>query len=149
MSSISFWILNQKVNLVPMPISEATSMSPSNTWQICLQILRPSPIPFELIFLLYFSFPNSLKSFGMSSCEMPIPLSLMYTWMKLLYPICTRSLPTSIIPWGLVNLRALLRRFRVTCWILCESVSTFTSWFLKFISLFSITFIFLLLAWIS
>ena len=149
MLSSSLSILNQKKNFEPMPIWEITSMSPSKTWQIYLQMFSPSPIPFELISSFYFSFPKSLKSFGLSSWEMPIPLSFTYTCINLVVPLQMISHPTSIVPPVLVNFKALLKRFRVTCCILYASISTLTSLFLLLNSLFSITLILLLLACIS
>ena len=97
---------------------------------------RPSPIPLVLICLVDVRNPNNLKSFLISWGDIPTPVSSTdicrrvdspfmkclqcSTWMRL----STQRILLQIIltePPGEVNLRAFDCRFRMTCWILCES----------------------------
>ena len=120
--------LNLKKNFEPTPFWESQSMLPSNSSQICLQILRPSPIPLLLTPFFCLSFPKSLNSFGLSSAEIPSPSSYTYTWMNLSPFSWIISPPSSIFPPFRVNFRALDNKFSVTYCILWESIAISISW---------------------
>lgn len=64
-----------KVNFDPIPYSDSTEILPSNFYVSFLQIVKPSPTPLLLIPDLCESIPKSWKSFYMSSCLIPIPVS--------------------------------------------------------------------------
>lgn len=67
-------------NLVPLLTSDWTLMSPFMLSTILLLMLRPSPVPFLLIWWVSFSFPNVLNNFLRSILLIPTPVSSISIW---------------------------------------------------------------------
>ena len=131
------------MSLVPTPTSEWTtilSLGPIVSI-MDLQINKPSPIPFELdlLFLSELYFSNKLR---VASFDMPSPLS-----STVINFLSNSSLAVIFILPNLVNLRELLRKFKITCFILCLSDiimsvpwnSNRSSFFLDFAAIFTVS----------
>ena len=64
-----------KTKVLPLPNSDRQIMSPLNIFVIFFEIIRPNPIPLELIYLDASKNPNNLNSFGKSDSFIPTPVS--------------------------------------------------------------------------
>ena len=117
-----------KLNVVPFPTSDFTSIFPPKAWTICYEIISPKPMPCLLIGKELWSFPNTLNSFSIPFGEIPTPVSFTSTisFDNLMLTIID-TLPSE------VNLSAFDYKFKITCWSLSLSAyitglfSTFSS----------------------
>ena len=122
--SSSFGIIMKNVKVEPIRGTNFTWTLPSNSSTMCLQMIRPSPIPWVSIWWVLLKKPNILNNFSWSSLLIPIPVS--WTWTSnLSFRMVTVML---IRPELLVNFKALDSRFRNTCWILFLSKMHWYGW---------------------
>jgi len=105
-----------------MPISDITSMSPSNYSQIFLQIQSPKPMPFLFKFLLFSIVPCILNSLIKFSYLIPSPLSqttILINYYGKIYPSIFLSIISTIIftyPPNYVYFKPFDNRFKITCY---------------------------------
>ena len=64
-----------KVNLEPTFGSDLTEISPPISLMIILEIVSPRPMPPRFMSLVFETYPKNLKSFNISSDEIPTPVS--------------------------------------------------------------------------
>ena len=130
------------------------STSPFNACAIILEQYNPTPILLswssfsDFIYMLCFNSPNSLKSWGILSCSIPIPSSVI-TVLKSIsfgFAVDMRLVETLICPYLLLYFTAFWIMLKIISWYKRQSV--LMEMLCKFFLL-MFNFIFLLLIWYS
>ena len=99
-----------KMKKEPLESSEVTEISPCSYCSIILEMVRPKPMPPWLILVEWLILPKKRNSLPMSSCLMPIPVSI----TSVINTSFTDVICIFIDPWK-VNFRALPNKLKIIC----------------------------------
>jgi len=106
----------------PFPNSDSIQILPSIISTMRFDMDSPSPVPPNLREVLCSACSNKLKSRGICSWLIPMPVSLTSTWMRQFSPSNSNKRASMLIePSFGVNFTALERRFVMTCARRCSS----------------------------
>ena len=110
------------MNVLPLPSSLSTVMSPPIMWQKWRLMASPSPVPPYLLAIEGSAWVNGRNSFFSCSGPIPIPVSRMRKWIHSIVSTRQRSTFKVISPFS-VNFDALLSRLNKHWRTLVTSVS--------------------------